>query len=271
MRLLFVLCSLILSASISSAESFSYSKNPSITFYFGDKVSQSSRDNIIEGVRRVEEFFLKQTGDRFEGNINVVAYHEDRFFRKTVSSKYRISEPCGGGYTSNARGGDTHYVVVCLSSWPFENAAQKSDAKLAEQERNLAVHEMTHVMQKQWMGNKPHSRNPHWIRESDANYVGQLLRSNGSTREQALARMARNSDPTISLRKIHTKDDFADNRAHAYGNTAQATHWLVENFGWASVKAYWQAEGQGKAPNAAFKLAYGMSLNDFYKQFEYME
>lgn len=270
MRLIAILCALVLSTTVSVADSFTYSNNPAITFHFGDKVSQSSRDNIIEGVRRVEEYFLKQTGDKFVGNINVVAYHEERFYRKTVPSKYRYNQPCGGGFTSNARGGDKHYVVICLSSWPFENAAAKSVEKLAEQERNLAIHEMTHVMQKQWMGQKPHSRNPHWIRESDANYVGQLLRSNGYSRVQALARIARNSNPDISLRKIHTMDDFADHRPFSYSNTAQATHWLIEQYGWEAIKDYWQSEGAGKAPNAAFRSAYGMSLNEFYKQFEYM-
>lgn len=270
MRLFFLMCSLILSASISSAESFSYSKNPVITFHFGDKVSQSSRDNIIEGVRRVEEFFRQATGDSYEGNINVVAYHDDRFFRKTVPSRYRYSTPCGGGYSHNGRRGNTYYVVICLSSWPFKSANEHG--QLAERERELAIHEMTHVMQKHWMGHKAFSKNPHWLRESEANFLGHTLRSSESiSAEEALSRIARSSNSEISLRRIHTMEDFADHRPYSYANTAQATHWRVENFGWDAIKAYWQAEGQGKAPNAAFKLAYGMSLNDFYKQFEYME
>ena len=272
MRSLFLALTLILSAATATAESFTYANNPAITFHFGDKVSQSSRTNIIEGVRRVEAYFLEQTGDRYEGNINIVAYHDEHFFRKTVPSRYRYKGKCGGGYSHNGRGGNTYYVVICLSSWPFENAAEGGAASLARQERNLAIHEMTHVMQKHWMGHIAFSKNPHWLRESEANYVRQMLKSSESqTHRQTLANMARQSNPDISLKRIYTMEDFAKYRPYSYANTAQSTHWRLENFGWDAIKAYWQAEGQRKSPNAAFKNAYGISLNEFYKQFEYMQ
>lgn len=83
--------------------------------------------------------------------------------------------------------------------------------------------------------------------------------------------MARNTNPDIALSRIHTMENFAEFRPYSYSNTAQATYWRIEQFGWDAIKAYWQAEGAGNAPNAAFKAAFGMSLNEFYNSFEYLQ
>ena len=269
MRFIAILCALVLSTTVSVADSFTYSNNSNITVHLGEKVSSQERANILEGIRRVETYFLQETGDRFEMDVHVVAYYDDRFMRKLIPSKYRQRD-CGGGFSSYDEQSAKIFAVVCLDSWPFDNA--RESGKLDERQMELTIHELVHVMQKQWMRDQWFENSePHWIREADANYIGHTLRVDPNrSRESVLARMARNSDPSISLSKIRSKQSFAKYRPHSYANTAQATLWRIENFGIKAIKSYWVARGNGASYKTAFQQAYGMSLNEFYEQFEYM-
>ncbi|MEO0939079.1 MAG: hypothetical protein AAFY38_13075 [Pseudomonadota bacterium] len=155
------------------------------------------------------------------------------------------------------------FVALCWNAGP-----ERSDHA-----RAVMVHELMHQVQYTLARDRPARRSgddwllgPAWLLEGSAEWVEEVFRNGRASdgvRLFALQEPARRNQTALSELQVH--GTMVDGRVYGVGRFA--AYLLAERVGDAALFAYWAALGRTRDREAAFAEAFGMTLDDFQRDF----
>lgn len=246
----------------------------------GPGVPAKNVANVDEGLRRSLAFYEQMFGARLSQSQRIYISSDPQFLAKHYTSerniKGRLTEYVRK-LSSERRNEAAYGFMMMRASGPVF----KGPNGIANKSRlwPAVAHEAFHLVQYDLAGSKARRCcnqdrvsviGPTWLMEGSADYASHRFAAEylGRQFESRIASAAKASRSFAgSLKDLETGKRLYRQR-NGYDIGAYATHLLVERAGPRSVSSFYGALRRTSNWKSAFKSAFGVSVDDFYAEFD---
>lgn len=229
--------------------------------FLGD-VPDAIRNQVIADVRYTTAYFADRFGVEADPKrLEILVYRTlaDLIGREPPKS-HRIASFAAMQFEP----GQPSSVVMAMSEWGPSLIERRTGESINA--RVILIHEYFHIVQGQLAG-RAFSGVPSWLVEGGPTWLQRELERRAGQLDPSPAMQIQEASQLVISEREQIAEDEHD---HALGFAA--TQWLVERAGRDSYFEFWRnmAANGGVRPTwrQAFKTTFGISVSDFYQQFE---
>ena len=256
-------------------------------FVFGDQVSLEDQSNMQESTALAMYYIQEETG-LWINDYTVYVFLDRENFLDVFLEERGIPERERAEYRERvlARGDNWATLDYTRTSGAGGDIFIYGEWFVSDEKRRLRImsHEYFHVIQHYGIPREGASRfevvrqnGPYWLLEGSAVYVevrtgaheGLLEYGESSFAEAKAWRMAQARETAAPLQSLETQKAVFAVGDISYTLGFMATDFLVDNFGGLlALVSFYDAIGPDMTWQAAFRSTFGISIDEFYAEFE---
>lgn len=257
-------------------------KNPFLAFNFSDGVPETQRQEIRDAATKFITWFNDKTGVSLSG-ITVYADDNPERIVDLYLSRTDFPEDMKKREKENsvwwtAWAGRHKDFFIKTTSDGWTKSSPIIDGPVKEGRAYTVAHELWHVYQMMLEAHKDSRNIPYWLWEGSAHYIAPtfLLETNiysdhARIKNGHISQAMRMAELLESLEtEIYYRagsPNTADQDSLGYLATARLTRNLPDG-GVKELSEFWKKVGEGVPWRTAFQQVFGMTTQDFYKDFE---
>ena len=251
----------------------------SVLFTFGPNVPADQQQLVMDAIASGHEFFQSHLGTTVAGTTNVFVFDDIELLVNAYMGFLNISPSQRPDIVEkwSSCGGEAGFgfIFICTGGfWDIDSGG----VGLRHERTHIVLHEYAHVLQFDLVGSQlgccqndqVPAVGPQWLLEGAPEYLSRLfLGDQGVFDFHAWVRGQKNAAKLVSapLRDLETRtgllsEDGAFTLAHV------AVDFAVSLRDLGALVDFWQAIGGGESWQTAFESSFGLSIDEFYQEFE---